>query len=69
MTSMKITINGSVREFGESLSLNDVVEHFCKTNTRVIAELNGTIVKNPCWNDIMIKEGDKLELVSFVGGG
>lgn len=69
MNFMKITVNGTEREFGEALSLNDIITHFCKENQRVIAELNGTIVKNPCWSDITIKDGDQLELVSFVGGG
>jgi len=69
MALMKIIVNGTEREFGETLSLNDIVTHFCKENNRVIGELNGTIVKNPRWNDIIIKDGDRLELVSFVGGG
>ena len=66
---MTITINGKTQEFSGETSLNDIVQKFCQSTQRVIAELNGEIVKDPRWENIIIKDGDTLELVSFVGGG
>ncbi len=66
---MKITLNGKTRELTNALNLENVVGQFCKDKNPVIAELNGEIIKNPLWEETLIKEGDIVELVSFVGGG
>ena len=66
---MKITLNGQVKEFPNIPNLENIVEQFCKDKNPVIAELNGEIIKNPLWDKTVIKEGDAIELVSFVGGG
>lgn len=66
---MKITLNGQIKEFLQTPNLENIVEQFCKNKNPVIAELNGEIIKNPRWEETIIKEGDTIELVSFVGGG
>lgn len=35
----------------------------------VVVELNGSIVKRADWDTTLLQETDKLEIVSFVGGG
>ena len=66
---MKITINGQSKDLNGPVQLNAVIAQFCKDTSRVIAELNGDIVKKTSWNTTTIKDGDNIELVSFVGGG
>lgn len=66
---MKITLNGQVREFPNTPNLQNIIGQFCKNKNPVIAELNGEIIKNPQWGETTVKEGDTIELVSFVGGG
>jgi len=66
---MKITLNGKTRELTNALNLESVIGQFCKDKNPVIAELNGEIIKNPHWEETLIKEGDTVELISFVGGG
>jgi len=66
---MKITLNGQSREFLHPPSLGTLMDQFCKNKTPVIAELNGQIIKDPKRNHISLKDGDTVELVSFVGGG
>lgn len=66
---MTITVNGKLQEFPGQPSLHDIVQQFCESSRRVIAELNGEIVRDPRWDEIVIRDGDTLELVSFVGGG
>jgi len=66
---MKITINGKEKEFESSLDLCKLINDLSKNPTRVIAELNGNIVKSPSWESTPLKDGDTLELVTFVGGG
>jgi sulfur carrier protein len=66
---IKITLNGKQKELATALNLHDVIGQFCKDTHPVIAELNGHIIKKPIWNQISIKDGDTVELVSMVGGG
>ena len=61
--------DGTPKEFTQSQKLKDIIQQSCKNSSRVIAEVNGEIIKGPHWGEILIKEGDTIELVSFVGGG
>jgi sulfur carrier protein len=66
---MLVTINGQKKEFQENASLKELVGNFCQESSHVIAELNGGIVPGHQWTTTRIKDGDILELVTFVGGG
>ena len=66
---MKITLNGQPKELINISDLSTIVKQFCKDPTPVIAELNGEVIKNSCWESTSLKDGDTIELVHFVGGG
>lgn len=66
---MNITINGAKQMYAGAKSLNEIVLQFSQNKRRVVAELNGEIIKNHRWDEVVVKDGDILELVSFVGGG
>ena len=66
---MNVMINGQPSNIDSPINLKGLIEHFCKNPSYVIAELNGTIVKNHEWEKRNLKENDNLELVNFVGGG
>ena len=66
---MNIILNGSPKRLREGVHLEDIVRDLCKNPAHVIAELNGTIVSGPDRSATKIKDGDRLELVAFVGGG
>ena len=38
-------------------------------NNTIIVELNNLIINNESWQENKVKDGDKLEIVSIVGGG
>ena len=58
---MKITINGNIREFShESMTADKLVVELKLTGKRFAIERNG---------EIMIHDGDYLEIVGAVGGG
>ena len=65
---MNITINGTAQHITTN-KLSDIVSSYCKQSKHVITELNGTIVPSDQWGQTPIKDGDTLELVTFVGGG
>ncbi len=67
---MNLIINGESREFSESpLSLAELVEKLGMKADRVAVELNRQIVPREQWPSTPLKDGDRLEIVHFVGGG
>ncbi len=66
---MKIQLNGTNKEYVASQNLKQLITQNCKTPTGIIAEINGDIVKAPQWEETVIKDGDTVELIAFVGGG
>ena len=66
---MKIQLNGHEREFAAQLSLAKLVEQLGMKEDRVAVELNRSIVPREMWPQTTLSEGDRLEVVHFVGGG
>jgi sulfur carrier protein len=69
---MKLHINGEEREFANSpapFALSALVEMLGMKADRVAIELNRDIVPRDRWAETTLNEGDKLEMVHFVGGG
>lgn len=65
---MKLMVNGQDKQF-DGLSLQTLIESVSKNPDHVIAELNSGIVKKDRWKQTQLKDGDRIELVTFVGGG
>lgn len=66
---MQLIINGEERRFGELASLAALVEQLGIKGDRVAVELNREIVPRPRWPETPLRDGDRLEIVHFVGGG
>jgi sulfur carrier protein len=69
---MKLQINGEERIFGDAVSpftLASLVETLGMKADRVAIELNRDIVPRDRWGETKLAEGDRLEVVHFVGGG
>jgi len=62
-------VNGKYVVLKQEQSLSDFLADN-NYDLRIIAvELNGKVVPKPAYKDVMRKDEDKLEIVSFVGGG
>jgi sulfur carrier protein len=72
LKSMNVTINGQSRSL-EALkpgsSVADLVTALGMQADRVALELNGAIVSRSDWKTVSLGDGDRLEIVHFVGGG
>jgi len=69
---LTITLNGQSRSFdalGESPSIDKLVQELGLKADRVAIEQNGEIVPRSTWTQASLADGDRLELVHFVGGG
>jgi thiamine biosynthesis protein ThiS len=66
---MKLQINGDARDFNPPLTLAGLVEQLDMKADRVAVELNRSIVPREQWQGTSLADGDRLEIVHFVGGG
>jgi thiamine biosynthesis protein ThiS len=69
---MKLQINGEDREFdlpAAPFALAALIETLGMKPDRVAVELNRDIVPRDRWPDTPLNDGDRLEIVQFVGGG
>jgi thiamine biosynthesis protein ThiS len=66
---MILQINGEKREYPEGLTIAVLVAQLGMKPDRVAVELNFEIVPRAKWDASILKNGDELEVVHFVGGG
>lgn len=66
---MHLQLNGESRNLPDGLTLAALVDHLGMKADRIAVELNLEIVARPKWQETQLKDGDKLEIVHFVGGG
>ena len=66
---MTLTINGEDRVFENLTTLSDLVAHLGMKPDRVAIELNRELIRRDRWPETKLCNGDKLEIVHFVGGG
>ena len=66
---MHITLNGEKKEVPDSITVIGLLEFLKIQHQRVAVELNMEIVKKDSYGTTSIKEGDSLEVVSFMSGG
>lgn len=64
-----ISVNGEKREIVEGLTIGQLLEEFNIRPGRVVIELNREIVSRAAYDSAILKDGDALEIVHFVGGG
>lgn len=53
----------------ERTSLDELVTELSLTPARVAIELNQQVVRRDKWAATILAEGDRIEIVHFVGGG
>ena len=66
---MKIVVNGETREMIDGSTLLEVLKELSLEGKVMAAAVNMEIVKQDSWDAYKLNDGDKLELLDFVGGG
>lgn len=67
---MKILINGNIKQFdGENMTISALVVTLNLVGKRLAIEKNGEIVPRSQFDAVLLRNGDKLEIVGAVGGG
>ncbi|GAX08259.1 MAG TPA: thiamine biosynthesis protein ThiS [Lactobacillus sp.] len=64
-----VTVNGEPLAEAAGKNLLTFLQQREAPIDNIVVELNGTIIHRPEYEQTLIKPNDKLELISFVGGG
>jgi len=64
-----VQINGEKKEVTDGLSVSQLLNQLGIRPGRVVVELNRDIVSRDALEALLLKEGDIIEIVHFVGGG
>lgn len=66
---MNIFVNAESREVADDLSVGDLITLLDLKPERLAIEVNRRIIRRAEWDSTRLAEGDKVEIVHFVGGG
>lgn len=66
---MKITLNGKEINSDAYKNLEQLITSSLAKSEGIIVEVNETIIRRNQWKEYLLEEGDKIEVIEFVGGG
>lgn len=66
---LRVQVNGENRNVADHSTLSDLVDELSLAPARIAIELNGEVIRRNNWTETVLSEGDRLEVVHFVGGG
>ncbi len=66
---MTITLNGERHELDQPMTVDALLASLAIDPRRVAVEHNLSILKRHRFPEVVVDEGDTLEIVNFVGGG
>lgn len=66
---MTITVNDDVKDVAEGITILELLESLDIEPKVTVVLKNGDIVERRYFNDTSLTDGDKVDLVHFVGGG
>ncbi|NJL09280.1 MAG: thiamine biosynthesis protein ThiS [Calothrix sp. SM1_7_51] len=69
MSEITLQVNGETRSTLAQMALPDLLQHLGYNPRLIAVEYNGEILHRQFWSDTKIQQGDRLEVVTIVGGG
>jgi len=66
---MEILVNGEARTLGEGATVLSLLRELSLPESRVAVERNRSLVRKAEFENAALVEGDRIEIVTFVGGG
>lgn len=66
---ISVIVNGKPQNIVEGTTLAELLESQKPAGGPVVIELNGRITKKRDYRSVQLKHGDKIEIVTLVGGG
>ena len=62
-------LNGKLIEFKDSITIKELLQDYDLDYKKVVVEVNEEIILKEDYYKFILKENDKIEVISFVGGG
>lgn len=69
VATVQIILNGEPVELEARMSVSELLSKLSIDQRRVAVEHNLAILKRPTFGDVIVDDGDTIEIVNFVGGG
>ena len=66
---LRVELNGEPKELDEGTTLSKLIEQLSLAPERLAVELNRDVVRRADWPATQLSDGDRVEIVHFVGGG
>ena len=66
---IQVTVNGSAHRFEHPVNVRELLEKLAMAGKKVAVERNGEIVPKGTHQEVLVQNGDRLEIVVAVGGG
>jgi sulfur carrier protein len=66
---MKLLVNGDRRDVAEGATVADLVNEMETPPAGVAVAVNGEVVPRAGWEEASLTEGDRVEVLSAIGGG
>lgn len=66
---MRLTVNGETLETSNAATLTELLNDLRIEPRKVAVEVNLSIIKKADYSTFRLNDGDKVEIVNFVGGG
>ncbi len=66
---MQVQVNGENMTVDDSINLNDLLSATGFTGKRVAVMVNDKIIRRDDRASVTLNEGDRIEIISMVGGG
>ena len=66
---MLVQVNGEDKDLTEGTLLSELVAQLDLPVQRIAVELNRSVIRRREWDKTVLQDGDRIEIVHFVGGG
>jgi thiamine biosynthesis protein ThiS len=69
VADVEIRLNGKAREVGDGITLRRLLDELGLHPLRVAVQLNDEIIKRDRYEEIILKPGDMVEVLTIMAGG
>ena len=66
---MEIRVNGKMQEVADGLTVRQLLDSYQLHPMRVAVQVNEDIIKRERFNDVVLKPGDTVEVLTMMAGG
>ena len=69
MDTVKISLNGNIKDVREGTTVHKLLKESGVDELKIVVQVSGHILRRNKFSQQILKDGDIVELISFVGGG